>query len=73
MGLTLPEAGAEGVRPDDEEAVQAFIARFNARPIAERDALLGRSVLSARQPRGRFTPKGTPPRPPSAKRRKRRR
>lgn len=69
----MTAAAAEGVRPDDEDAVQAFIARFNARPVAQRDALLGPSLLAARQPRGRFTPKGTPPRPPSTKRRKRRR
>lgn len=66
------QALKEGVSLDDQEAVDAFIARFNARPRAERDAVLG-SNLSPRQPRGRFTPKGTPPRPSSAKRKKRRR
>jgi hypothetical protein len=66
------QALAEGVSLDDQAGVDAFIARFNARPRAERDALLGQH-LSLRQPRGRFTPPGTPPRPSSAKRRKRRR
>jgi len=69
------QAAAEGVRPDDPEAVEAFIARFNARPRGERDAVLGAGLTSAnrREPPGRFTPPGTPPRPSSAKRRKRRR
>lgn len=66
------QALAEGLSLNDQAAVDAFISRFNARPRAERDALLGQH-LSPRQPRGRFTPRGTPPRPSSAKRRKRRR
>lgn len=66
------QALAEGVSLDDQDAVDAFIARFNAQPRSARDAVLGPN-LSPRQPRGRFTPKGTPPRPPSAKRKKRRR
>jgi hypothetical protein len=66
------QALAEGVSLDDQAAVDAFIARFNARSRAERDAVLGAN-LSPRQPQGRFTPKGTRPRPSSAKRRKRRR
>lgn len=69
------EAAAEGVRLDDPGAVEAFMARFNARPRAERDAILGEGVKpgSRRAPTGRFTPPGTPPRPNSGKRRKRRR
>jgi hypothetical protein len=66
------QALAEGVSLDDQAAVDAFIARFDARPRTERDAVLGAS-LSPHQPRGRCIPKGTPPRPSSAKRRKRRR
>jgi hypothetical protein len=66
------QALAEGVSLDDQAAVDTFIARFNARSRKERDAVLG-PTLSARQPQGRFTPKGTPPRPSSAKRKKRRR
>jgi len=69
-------AGAEGVRLDSQESLQAFMADFNARPLAERDAVLGRAPLDPRRPRpsGRFTPPGTPPRArsSSAKRRKRR-
>jgi hypothetical protein len=69
------EAATEGVRLDDPEAVEAFMARFNARPRAERDAVLGGGVKSGdrRAPTGRFTPRGTPPRPSSRKRPKRRR
>lgn len=69
------EAAAEGVRLDDPGAVEAFMARFNARPRAERDAILGEGVKpgSRQAPTGRFTPPGTPPRPSSGKRRKRRR
>jgi hypothetical protein len=66
------QALAEGVALDDQAAVDAFIARFNARPRAQRDAVFGVRP-SPRQPQGRFTPKGTPPRPSSPKRRKRRR
>jgi hypothetical protein len=69
-------AAAEGVHPDDPEAVDAFMANFNARPRAEREALLGRGpqVLPRPTVTGRFTPPGTKPRPKqsSAKRRKRR-
>jgi len=69
------EAAKEGVRPEDRGAVEAFMARFNARPRAERDAILGEGVKSGsrRAPTGRFTPPGTPPRASSGKRRKRRR
>ncbi len=65
-------ATAEGVRLDDPEAVQAFMADFNARPLAERDAVFGRgpAVLPRPKATGRFTPPGTPSRP-SGKRRKR--
>jgi hypothetical protein len=65
-------AREEGVRIDDQESVDAFIADFNARPLAERDAILG---PSRRKPTasGRFTPPGTRPRTHAAKRRHRRR
>jgi hypothetical protein len=68
------EAAVEGVRPDDPAAVEAFMARFNARPRAERDAILGEGLKSGNRPQasGRFTPPGTRPRPSSGKRRKRR-
>ena len=68
------DAAAEGVRLDDPEAVEAFMARFNARPRAERDAILGGGLKPERRPgaSGRFTPPGTRPRPSSGKRRKRR-
>lgn len=69
------EAVAEGVRLDDPEAVEAFMARFNARPRAERDAVLDGGLKSGnrRVSTGRFTPRGTPPRPRPSKRAKRRR
>lgn len=66
------QALAEGIALDDQHAVDDFLTRFNARPRAERDAILGPGP-SPRQPRGRFTPPGTPPRPTPTKRRKRRR
>jgi hypothetical protein len=58
-------AAAEGIRPDaDEETVSAFIARFNARSLEERQAVLGQGA--GRRANwaggGRFTPPGTPPR-----------
>lgn len=69
------QAASEGVLPDDPAAVEAFMARFNARPRSERDAILGGWGTSERRPAatGRFTPPGTRPKPSSAKRRKRRR
>jgi len=69
------EAAAEGVWPDDTKAVEAFMARFNARPLAERDAILGKGLQPGgrRAAAGRFTPPGTQPRPSSRKRPKRRR
>ncbi len=39
--------GAEGIGPDDEEAARAWIEHFNARPAAERSALLGLSSSAA--------------------------
>jgi len=66
-------AQAEGVRMDDQASVEAFIADFNARPIAERDAILGPGLPPRPLATGRFTPPGTRPKAPSAKRRKRRR
>lgn len=67
------QALAEGVDLGDQQAIDAFIARFNARPRAEREAMMGRRLVSRQPTGGRFTPPGTQPRPPSAKRRKRRR
>ena len=66
-------AQAEGVRLDDRASVESFMADFNARPIAERDAILGPGLPPRPAATGRFTPPGTRPRAPSAKRRKRRR
>jgi len=68
------EAAGEGVSPSDPAAVDAFMDRFNARPRAERDAILGGGLMptGGRVASGRFTPPGTPPRS-STKRRKRRR
>ena len=39
--------GAEGIGPDDEEAARVWIEHFNARPTAERSALLGLSSSAA--------------------------
>ena len=64
---------AEGVRMDDRASVEAFMADFNARPIAQRDAILGPGLPPRPAATERFTPPGTRPRNPSAKRRKRRR
>jgi hypothetical protein len=68
-------AQAEGVRLDDQVSVEAFMADFNARPRAEREAILGRGPgLPSRPPStGRVTAAGTRPKTGSAKRRKRRR
>jgi hypothetical protein len=66
-------AQAEGVRLDDQASLNAFIADFNSRPIAERDAILGPGLPPRPSATGRFTPPGTRPKTPSAKRRKRRR
>jgi hypothetical protein len=66
-------AQAEGVRMDDQASLNAFIADFNTRPISERDAILGPGLPPRPAATGRFTPPGTRPKPPSAKRRKRRR
>lgn len=67
------EAASEGVSPGDPAAVEAFMDRFNSRPRAERDAILGPGLMPGgpRAASGRFTPPGTPSRP-SGKRRKRR-
>lgn len=71
-------AGDEGVQIDDRASVEAFMSDFNARPSAERKAILGPnfSLLPARTGRtgqtGRTTPQGTLPRVSSSKRRKRR-
>ena len=69
LGLAM---AAAGVQPDDEQAVAAFIERFNTRPIAERDAVFGRRAQTLGGT-GRFTPPGTQPRPKTTKRRHRRR
>lgn len=68
-------AAAEDVRPDDPEAVESFMAAFNARPRAEREALFGPvpQAGAVPTPTGRYTPPGTPSRPRPAARRKRRR
>jgi hypothetical protein len=68
-------AAAEGVRLDDAASVEAFMADFNARPRAEREAILGRDPSPPPRPAstGRITAPGTRPKAPSAKRRKRRR
>lgn len=68
------EAAREGVSLGDHAAVEAFMARFNSRPRAERDAIFGQGVMSGgrRATSGQFTPPGTPSRS-SGKRRKRRR
>jgi hypothetical protein len=66
------QARSEGVDLGDERAVDSFITRFNARPRAEREAVLGRSLVARQPAGGRVTPRGTQPRA-SAKRRKRRR
>lgn len=68
----MTEAEREGVKPGDQAGLEAFMNRFNARPRAQRDAVVG-SILPARAVHGRATPPGTKPRPPSAKRRKRQR
>jgi hypothetical protein len=67
------EAASEGVSPGDPAAVEAFMERFNSRPRAERDAILGPGLMPAGRgtTSGRFTPPGTPSRS-SGKRRKRR-
>ena len=68
-------AQAEGVRMDDRASVEAFMADFNARPRAEREAILGRGPGHPPRPSstGRITAPGTRPKAGSAKRRKRRR
>jgi len=70
-------ATAEGLSLDDPEAVDAFMADFNARTPAERETVLGRgpAVLPRPKATGRVTPQGTrpQPKPSSAKRRKRKR
>jgi hypothetical protein len=68
-------AQAEGVRLDDPASVEAFMAEFNARPRAEREAILGRGPGHTPRPAstGRITAAGTRPKTASAKRRKRRR
>lgn len=65
----------EGVALDDQASVEAFMARFNARSLAERQLLIGGPSTGrpSAGSRGRVTAKGTPPRRSSAKRRKRRR
>ena len=66
-------AVAEGVRMDDRASVEAFMANFNTRPLAEHDAILGPGLPARPAATGRFTPPGTRPKAASAKRRKRRR
>jgi hypothetical protein len=66
------EAASEGVSHGDPAAVEAFMARFNARPRTERDAILGPGLLPAARnvASGRFTPPGTPSRPAKSRRRR---
>lgn len=67
-------AAAEGVAPTDQEGLDAFIARFDARPREARDAAFTSTRdTGARPVRGRVTPPGTRPQPASGKRHKRRR
>ncbi len=71
------QAVATGVEPGDEEAMQSFMASFNAGPRTERDAVFGNRLPSVAAPRspGRTTPRGTRPNPKkssSARRRRRR-
>ena len=54
------DAAEAGVTPDDKKAVAAYIESFNARPDAERRAVLGRAG-SLGQLRGRLTLAATPP------------
>ena len=65
---------SEGVKLDDEAAVQSFMASFNARSRAERELVFGHSLpaTSSRTPSGRATPPGTRPRQISASRRRKR-
>jgi hypothetical protein len=76
FGKRFWTAAAEaGVQPDDEEAVEAFVARFNSRSLDERNTVLGQRAGSPPSTRsGRFTPPGTPPRDkPTVRKRRRRR
>jgi hypothetical protein len=66
-------ARAEGVHINDRASVEAFITDFNSRPIAQRDAVLGPSLVPRPHATSRITPPGTPPKPRSSKRRKHRR
>jgi hypothetical protein len=43
-GALLAAMAAEGVDLADQDAMQAWIAAFNARPFEERDAILGMSL-----------------------------
>lgn len=65
-------ATAAGVPLDDEGAVSAFIEQFNARPLAERDQVLGRRARTPWTGTGRFTPPGTQPRSKQKSRRRHR-
>lgn len=67
----MSRANAEGVSIGDSAGVAEFIARFNALPASERDAVLG-PTLAARAPNPRAMPRGTPPRAAPCKRGKRR-
>jgi hypothetical protein len=66
---------AEGVDLGDQREVEAFMARFNTRTRAERELVMGPTPRrwAGAGSSGRITAPGTPPRPPSTKRRKRRR
>jgi hypothetical protein len=64
---------AEGVSIDDRPSVEPFMADFNARPIAERDAISGPGLPPRPSTTGRFTPPGTWPKTNSGMPRKRQR
>ena len=67
-------AAPDGVAPTDQEGLDAFIARFNARPRHARDAIFTSTRgTGARAVRGRVARSGTRPQPASGRRRKRRR
>jgi hypothetical protein len=54
-------AMVEGVDLDDQDAVSAFMQRFNANPFPEREKVLGRRPATPWTGTGRFTPPGTRP------------
>lgn len=65
-------AAAAGVDIEDDKAVAAYVAQFNARPDAERASVLGQQNTAVPSPRkgGRITPPGTLPLPARSGRRR---